>query len=72
MQISLGTYSCSETGEQLYSTDALRIHELLNEQKTTSGEMYGQLMSVIERLWLVHLLRAFEKKNWASSIIVIL
>jgi len=68
MQISLGTYPCSETGEQLYSTDALRIHELLNEQKTTSGEMYGQLMSVIERLWLVHLLRAFEKKNWLSTL----
>jgi len=68
MQISLGTYSCSETGEQLYSTDALRIHELLNEQKTTSGEMYGQLMSVIERLWLVHLLRAFEKKNWLPTL----
>ena len=63
MQISLGVYACNETGEQLYSTDALRIHELLNNQGT-SGEMYGQLMFAIERLWLVHLLRAFEKKNW--------
>lgn len=68
MQISLGEYTCSETGEHLYSTDALRIHELLNTQGATSGEMYGQLMSVIERLWLVHLLRAFEKKNWLPTL----
>jgi len=67
MQISLGTYICRETGEQLYSTDALRIHELQNTQGT-SGEMYGQLMLVIERLWLVHLLRAFEKKNWLPTL----
>jgi len=68
MQISLGEYTCTETGERLYSTDALRIHELLNIQGATSGEMYGQLMSVIERLWLVHLLRAFEKKNWLPTL----
>ena len=68
MQISLGEYTCDETGERLYSTDALRIHELLNTQGATSGEMYGQLMSVIERLWLVHLLRAFEKKNWLPTL----
>ncbi len=68
MQISLGEYTCNETGERLYSTDALRIHELLNTQGATSGEMYGQLMSIIERLWLVHLLRAFEKKNWLPTL----
>lgn len=67
MHISLGEYTCSETGDRLYSTDALRIHELLNTQGT-SGEMYGQLMLVIERLWLVHLLRAFEKKNWLPTL----
>jgi hypothetical protein len=30
--------------------------------------MYGQLSFVIERLWLVHLLRAFEKKNWLPTL----
>lgn len=65
MQISLGKYPCKETGEPLYSTDALRLHELFNP-KGTSGEMYGELMFVIERLWLVNILRAFEKKNWLS------
>ena len=67
MQIALGQYTCTETGQPLYSTDALRIHELLNPMGT-SGEMYGQLSFVIERLWLVHLLRAFEKKNWLSTL----
>ena len=67
MQIELGQYTCRETGEPLYSTDALRIHELLNPLGT-SGEMYGQLSFVIERLWLVHLLRAFEKKNWLPTL----
>ena len=67
MQIALGEYTCSETGQPLYSTDALRIHELLNPLGT-SGEMYGQLSFVIERLWLVHLLRAFEKKNWLPTL----
>jgi hypothetical protein len=67
MQIALGQYTCNETGEALYSTDALRIHELLNPLGT-SGEMYGQLAFVIERLWLIHLLRAFEKKNWLPTL----
>jgi hypothetical protein len=67
MQIALGQYTCNETGQPLYSTDALRIHELLNPLGT-SGEMYGQLSFVIERLWLVHLLRAFEQKNWLSTL----
>ena len=67
MQIKLGQYLCKETGQPLYSTDALRIHELLNPLGT-SGEMYGQLSFVIERLWLIHLLRAFEKKNWLPTL----
>jgi len=67
MRIELGQYTCDVTGQPLYSTDALRIHELLNPLGT-SGEMYGQLSFIIERLWLVHLLRAFEKKNWLPTL----
>ncbi|MDR0248983.1 MAG: DNA double-strand break repair nuclease NurA [Oscillospiraceae bacterium] len=67
MQIELGRYYCKDTKQPLYSTDALRIHELLNP-RGTSGEMYGQLSYVIERLCLVHLLRAFEKKNWLQTL----
>jgi len=67
MKIVLGKFVCDESGQTLYSTDALRIHELLNPLGT-SGEMYGQLSFIIERLWLVHLLRAFEKKNWLPTL----
>lgn len=60
-----GEYDCSNQGctKKLFSTDALRLHELHNDAGTC-GEMYGQIMSTLERLWLVHLLRAFERKNW--------
>lgn len=30
----------------------------------TNGELYGQIMSMFEKLWLIHILRSFEKKNW--------
>lgn len=57
-------YSCS-CGKDLFSTDALRLHELHNAAGSC-GEMYGQIMFTIERLWLIHVLRAFERKNWLS------
>ena len=55
-------YSCS-CGKDLFSTDALRLHELHNDSGSCR-EMYGQIMFTIERLWLVHILRAFERKKW--------
>lgn len=67
MQVDFGEYKCSKTGQSLFSTDALRIHEL-HKDSGTNGEMYGQLMLVIERLWLIHLLRAFEMKNWLAAL----
>lgn len=67
MQIGFGKYKCEKTGKQLYSTDALRFHELLNPSGT-SGELFGQISFVLETLWLIHLLRAFEKKNWLSTL----
>jgi len=63
MQYGMGEYLCSQTSQPLFSTDALRLHELLNEGGTC-GEMYGQIMSMMEKLWLVHILRAFEKRGW--------
>ena len=59
-----GEYACDYCGGKLYSTDALRLHELMNPSGT-NGEMYGQVKDVIKRLQLIHLLRSFEKKtNW--------
>ncbi|MGD9152152.1 MAG: DNA double-strand break repair nuclease NurA [Gammaproteobacteria bacterium] len=63
MTYGFGQYVCPYTGEPLYSTDALRIHELMNAGGT-NGEMYGQIMTMLEKLWLVHILRSFEKRGW--------
>src|SRR5690606_33725712 len=67
MTYALGEFVCSESGRALFSTDALRAHELLNEGGS-SGEMFGQIRSVAEKLWLVHVLRAFEKRNWLTTL----
>lgn len=64
-----GEYRCEQCGFALYSTDAMRLHELFPSHE--SGEkMYGHVMSTLERLWLVHVLRAFERrgKEWLAVI----
>jgi hypothetical protein len=58
-----GEYTDRHSGKTLYSTDALRIHELFDPNKP-SGEMFGQIMSVLEKLWLVHILRSFERLEY--------
>ena len=63
MTYGYGEFSCPHTKKPLYSTDATRLHELLNPGGS-SGEMYGQIMGMLEKLWLVHILRAFENKGW--------
>ncbi|NLN77107.1 MAG: DNA double-strand break repair nuclease NurA [Armatimonadetes bacterium] len=63
-----GEYSCTcERQRPLFSTDALRIHEgmLLGG---TNGAMYAEIMQVVERLWVIHLLRWLENKGWLSSL----
>jgi hypothetical protein len=56
-----GEYNCSSCGGTLFSTDALRLHELLNPSGT-SGEMFGQIMETFKKLQLIHLLRSFEQQ----------
>lgn len=65
MTYGYGKYKCPHSGENLYSTDALRLHELMNPSGT-NGEMYGQIMSMLEKLWLIHILRSFENKEWLN------
>jgi hypothetical protein len=55
-----GEYFCESCGGRLYSTDALRLHELFNAAGT-SGEMYGQIMETFKKLQLIHILRSFEQ-----------
>ena len=63
MSYDYGEYRCPHSGEPLYSSDALRLHELM-VPSGSSKEMYGQVMSMLEKLWLIHILRSFEKKQW--------
>lgn len=67
MSYGLGEFTCSKSGEKLYSTDALRLHELMN-LGGSNGEMFGQIMATLEKLWLVHILRAFERKGWLATL----
>ena len=57
----LTTCSCPEQ-RAIWSTDALRIHERFHDVGT-NGEAFGEVMQVWERLLLVHLLRAFERRG---------
>lgn len=68
LKFDFGEYECPSCHGKLYSTDALRLYELFNPVGTC-GEMYGQIMSALERLWLIHILRAFEKKNWLPTLL---
>ncbi|NOQ23053.1 MAG: nuclease [Candidatus Aegiribacteria sp.] len=65
MTYDFGQYVCPKSGEQLYSTDALRLHELMNPSGK-SAEMYGQIMAMLEKIWLIHILRSFEKRDWLN------
>ncbi|KAA6341240.1 hypothetical protein EZS27_010955 [termite gut metagenome] len=67
MTYDYGEYVCPHSKDALFSTDALRLHELMNSSGS-SGEMFGQIMSTLEKLWLVHILRSFEQKGWLSTL----
>jgi hypothetical protein len=45
----------------IYSTDILRIHERFTDT-SSNGETFGEVMRVLEHLWLVAYLRAIEQK----------
>jgi hypothetical protein len=67
MVYGFGEYICPDSGEPLYSTDALRLHELMNPSGT-NGELFGQIMSTLEKLWLINILRSCEKKDLLATI----
>lgn len=63
-----GQYVCAcKLARPLYSTDALRIHEGMIPF-AGNGAMFAEIMQVLERLWIVHVLRTMEAKNWLSSL----
>lgn len=65
--IQKGITTHQASGKPLYSTDALRLHELMNPSGS-NGEMYGQIMSAFEKIWFVNILRSFEKKGWLGTL----
>lgn len=63
-----GEYECEcEHRRPLYASDALRIHEGMNPAGS-NGALFSEIRQVIERLWLIHLLRVLEQNNWLSSL----
>jgi len=64
---NVSTCPC-ERRKPLYPTDALRIHERFTSDSGSNGEAFGYVMSVWERLLLVHLLRCFEQRNWLDRL----
>ncbi len=59
-----GQYQCNCVAcYPLYSTDALRLHERFHSDSTNAA-IYTEIMQVLERLWLVHILRGFEAKGY--------
>jgi len=57
----LSACPCTER-RSIWSTDALRIHERFHDVGT-NGEAFGEVMQVWERVLLIHLLRAFERRG---------
>ncbi len=56
---------CTER-RSIWSTDALRIHERFHDVGT-NGEAFGEVMQVWERVLLVHILRAFERRGFLAQ-----
>lgn len=65
--VQRGIYLHDSSKKRLYSTDALRLHELMNPSGSNI-ELFNQVMSAFEKLWFVNILRSFEKKGWLSTL----
>jgi len=64
-----GVYQCGcREKRTLYSTDALRIHERMNPDSGSNDRIYSEVMQVIERVWVVHILRTLERQRWLTSL----
>jgi hypothetical protein len=50
------TFACPECNGQIYLTDVLRLHEVIDDE-LGAGEILGYLTTTIEQMILVHLIR---------------
>jgi hypothetical protein len=63
-----GKYSCRcNRMRPLYSTDALRIHERM-QPDGVNGEIYAEILQVLERAWVVHILRMLIREQWLPAL----
>jgi len=61
-------YTCTcHLKRALYSTDALRIHEGM-EPAGANGAMFAEIMQVLERLWMIHVLRWLESRTFLTTL----
>jgi hypothetical protein len=59
-----GEYQCPcMLRRSLFSTDALRIHEFM-QPSGSNQSVFTETMSVLERVWIIHILRTLEKRGW--------
>lgn len=66
--ISYGVTQCPCSQQRpLYATDALRIHEGFREEGL-SEEPFTEVLQVVERLWLIHIMRCVEQRGWIRSL----
>lgn len=57
---NLSTCPC-ERRKSLFPTDALRIHERFNDDSDSKGEAFGYVMTIWERLLLIHYSQRLQK-----------
>jgi NurA domain. len=63
-----GSYECACLLKRTFhSTDALRFHERFNPIGE-NGAVYSEIMQVLERLWLVHVLRGIEARGHLNAL----
>ena len=67
IELQKGKFICPHSSQTLYSTDALRIYENMKQDGSNLG-IFTQIMSMLEKLWLVNILRSFEQRNWLSTL----
>lgn len=67
-QRGVRTYPCQCPLQlPLHSTDALRFHERFNPIGP-NGMVFGEIMQVLERVWLVHVLRGMEARGHLNAL----
>lgn len=63
-----GKYTCGcSKARPLYSTDALRVHERM-QPSGANGEIYAEVLQVLERIWVVHILRMMVRERWLPAL----